>query len=201
MKLYYLQGACSLAVHIVLEWIGQPYEAQSIAHDELKSPEFLALNPSGSVPVLRDEDLLLTQSTAILQYLAEKYPESHLLGSDLTARAETRRWLGLVNSDVHRVFGLFFTWSNYVDENGKEAFLQKAQGQLGGYLSILNEQLKGKDYLTGHRSIADAYLWVTLNWTFFLKLNLSAYPELVRFYENLAQDAGVQAALKQEGLA
>ena len=201
MKLYYLQGACSLAVHIVLEWTGHPYESQSMARDELKSSEFLGLNPSGSVPVLRDENVLLTQSTAILQYLAEKYPESHLLGSDLIARAETRRWLGLVNSDVHRVFGLFFAWPKYVGENCKEEFLQNARRQLDGYLSILNEQLKGKDYLTGTRSIADAYLWVTLNWTFFLQLDLSAYPELVRFHQNLAQDAGVQAALKQEGLA
>lgn len=201
MKLYYLQGACSLAVHIVLEWIDQDYESQSVSRDELKSTKFLSLNPTGTVPVFQDGDLLLSQSTAILQYLAEKYPAANLLGSDLTARAETRRWLGLVNSDVHRVFGLFFAWPKYVGENCKEEFLQGAQKQLNEYLHILNQQLAGKDYLTGTRSIADAYLWVTLNWSFFLKLDISAYPELVRFHQHLSQDPGVQAALRQEGLA
>ncbi len=201
MKLYYLQGACSLAVHIVLEWVGADYQAHSVARDELKSPEFLALSPSGAVPVLQDDALLLTQSTAILQYLAEIHPEANLLGSDAISRAETRRWLGLVNSDVHRVFGLFFGWQKYVGEACKDELFVGAQRQLNQYLSILNQQLQGKDYLTGTRSIADAYLWVTLNWSFILNLDISAYPELVRFHQQLAQDPGVQAALKQEGLA
>lgn len=61
MKLYYLPGACSLATHIVLEWIGAPYETVKLERAALKSPEFLALNPSVAVPVLVDGDLVLTQ--------------------------------------------------------------------------------------------------------------------------------------------
>ena len=200
MKLYYLQGACSLAIHIVLEWIGQPYETISVSREELKSPKFLALNPAGSVPVLHDGNLALTQSTAILQYLAEKYPTADLLGQDLTARAETRRWLGLVNSDVHRVFGLIFGWKNFVKESCKAELIAGANHQLDRYLAILNQQLQGKEYLTGTRTIADAYLWVTLRWTHLVQFDLSPYSELVRFYKQLEQDSGVQTALKQENL-
>ena len=79
MKLYYFPGACSLADHIVLEWIGAPYETVELDRAALKSPEFLALNPNGAVPVLVDGDFVLTQNVAILCYLAERYPDARLL--------------------------------------------------------------------------------------------------------------------------
>src|SRR5690554_1710311 len=120
MKLYYMAGACPLASHIALEWIGQPYETQAVARNALKEPEFLALNPAGSVPVLTDGDLVLTQSAAILEYLAEKHPEAGLMPQDIRARAETRRWLGFVNADLHKSFGLVF---------GKGAFSSDAACQ------------------------------------------------------------------------
>ena len=71
MKLYYMPGACSLATHIVLEWIGKPFETERITHAELKKPAFLAVNPLGAVPAIEDEHGVLTQNAAILGYLAE----------------------------------------------------------------------------------------------------------------------------------
>ena len=56
MKLYYFVGACSLADHIVLEWTGAPYETVKMSHASVKSPEYLALNPNGTVPLLTDGD-------------------------------------------------------------------------------------------------------------------------------------------------
>ncbi len=76
MKLYYMPGACSLADHIVLEWTGKPYETQMLSREALKGPEFLKINPLGAVPALVDGDLVLTQNTAILEYLAESVPEA-----------------------------------------------------------------------------------------------------------------------------
>ena len=71
-KLLYHVGACSLAPHIVLEWIGAPYEAQSV---EFGSAELRAINPSGAVPALIEDDgWILTQAGAILHYLATSIP-------------------------------------------------------------------------------------------------------------------------------
>src|SRR5690606_27878152 len=89
MKLYYMPGACSLAAHIVLEWIGQPYDTRKLARDELKQPEFLQINPLGAVPALVDGDLALTQNAAILEYLAEQAPQP-VRGDPLGARQEHR---------------------------------------------------------------------------------------------------------------
>ena len=72
MKLYYFAGACSLADHIVLEWIGEPYETVRMTLASVKSPEYLALNPNGTVPLLVDGDFVLTQNVAILSYLADQ---------------------------------------------------------------------------------------------------------------------------------
>ena len=80
MKLYYMPGACSLASHIVLEWLGKPYETHKLSRDELKGPEFLKINPLGAVPALADGDWTLTQNVAILEYLAEQAPQSKLMG-------------------------------------------------------------------------------------------------------------------------
>src|SRR5687767_14682956 len=89
--LYYAVGACSLAPHIALEWIGAPYEAVRVQYG---SRELLAVNPAGAVPTLREDDgWLLTQAGAILDYLAQKHPEAKLAGgNDMRAKAEAHRW-------------------------------------------------------------------------------------------------------------
>ena len=105
MKLYYSPGACSMSDHIALEWIGQSYTTQRMTKEGLKSPDYLKLNPAGAVPVLENEGWVLTQNVAILNYLADSFPEAEL-GGDSTpkGRAEVNRWLAFLNSDVHTAF-------------------------------------------------------------------------------------------------
>ena len=66
MKLYYTPGTCALADHIVLEWIGKPYEVQRVSREARHQPEYLAINPAGAVPALDDDGWILTQNAAIL---------------------------------------------------------------------------------------------------------------------------------------
>jgi len=201
MKLYYMAGACPLATHIVLEWIGQPYEVEAVARDKLKSPEFLALNPVGSVPVFTDGDLVLTQSMAILEYLAEKYPEAGLMPATLEARAETRRWLAFVNADLHKSFSLVFGKASFTDDAGCQQQLAAGGSAKALQLfAILDRQLEGKDWITGTRSIADPYLYTVMRWARSLKMDLSGFKNLQAFFERMDADAGVQAAVKAQGL-
>lgn len=202
MKLYYMPGACPLATHIVLEWIGEPYEAQAVPRTELKQPEFLALNPVGSVPVLVDGDLVLTQSVAILEYLAEKYPKAGLMPQDLIGRAETRRWLGLVNADLHKAFGLVFGKAKYSNDSACQDQLAASGTAAAMQLfAILDKQLEGKEWVTGTRSIVDPYLYTVTSWAYKLGMDLSAFRNLQAFYSRMEADPGVQAARKAEGLA
>lgn len=203
MKLYYMPGACSLAAHIVLEWIGQPYESQAVARDELKKPEFLKINPMGAVPALTDDGLTLTQNAAILEYLAEKAPDLHLLGDGSAAsRAEVRRWLGFINSDLHRTFSLIFGAPRYVpDEAAQEALRTSAATMLRDMFAVLNKQLADRPYLAGTKpSIADAYLYVVLRWAKAKNIDLSGQTHLDAFTQRMNADPSVQAALQAEGL-
>ncbi|MGE4452006.1 glutathione S-transferase family protein [Castellaniella sp.] len=203
MKLYYFPGACPLVSHIVLEWIGKPYETVRLTREQTKEADYLALNPTGAVPTLVDGDFVLTQSAAILDYLAELNPEAGLLGDTPRERAETRRWLGLCNSDLHKTFGLVFGPAYYTDgdEAQGKVVAGKAAEKLQSLFAIVNDRLRGRDWLTGRRSVADAYLFVLLMWADAKKIPLAGLDELRKFQARLRADAGVQAALKAEGLA
>lgn len=203
MKLYYCPGACPLATHIVLEWIGKPYETQRLTWEETKEPAYLALNPTGAVPTLVDGDFVLTQSAAILEYLAELNPQAKLMGSDILSRAETRRWLSMCNSDIHRTFGLVFAASYFAgnDESLAKVLAENGLAKLKTFFKILNDDLEGRDWLTGQRSVADPYLFVLLTWAAAKKLDLSGMENLHRFEKRMREDKGVQAALKAQGLA
>ena len=121
MKLYYIPGACSLAPHIVMEWIGKPYELQAVTKETVKSPEFLKLNPAGAVPALTEGDWALTQNTAILEYLVEQAPTAGLLGDGSSrSRAEVRRWLAFLNADVHKTFSLVLGPQRYVKDEAAQ---------------------------------------------------------------------------------
>lgn len=203
MKLYYLPGACSLADHIVLEWIGAPYEASEVARDQLKSPEYLKISPGGHVPVLVDDDgWALTENIAILHYLAEKHPEAKLTGIDARDRAEVNRWLGFLNSDVHQSFKPIFGAAGFIsDEAQHEELQQHAREKLGKLFARINAQLETHTWLAGeHRSIADPYLFVVLRWARAKEVPLQGLKALDSFFDRMREDAGVKQALQAEGI-
>ena len=202
MKLYTMSGACSLSDHIALEWIGKPFEVKVLTRTEAKEPEYLKINPVGAVPALVDGDLALTQNAAILNYLADLNPESHL-GGDGTpkSRAEVNRWLSFFNADVHPAFHPLFGSTSFLeDATAIEKTKDAARKKLHGLFARANAQLEGKDWLAGSRSIADPYLFVTLQWAKKLGLDLSDLHNLSAFDQRMAADAGVQRAMRTEGL-
>lgn len=202
MKLYYLPGACSLADHIVLEWIGQPYEAHRVARDELGA-SYLSINPAGVVPALQEDDgWVLTENAAILNYLADKHPQAGL-GGDGSARgrAEVNRWLAYINSDLHPAFRPVFRPERFIDgEAAQETLRATAIVKLRRYYERLDAQLADREWLTGARSFADPYLFVVLNWAKGKGVDLSGLDNLARFHQRMLHDAGVKAAMQQEGL-
>jgi glutathione S-transferase len=202
MKLYYSPGACSLADHIVLEWIGKPYEAVKLAREERYKPEYLAINPAGAVPALEHDGWVLTQNAAILNYLADLHPESGL-GGDGTAksRAEVNKWLAFANSDVHPAFHPLFGSTAYLED---ASLIDKTKDAARAKLRTLYERadthLQDRSWLAGERSVADPYLYVTYRWARATGVDISGLDSLAAFASRLEADPAVRKVLQDEGL-
>ena len=203
MKLYYLPGACSLAPHIALNWLGRPFETHRLTREELKGPEYLAVNPMGAVPTITEGDWTLTQNIAILEYIAEQDPTLNLLGQNTPrARAEVRRWLGFINSDLHKIFPMVFRPQRFVqDDAAQQALSTNALSMLADLFATADRALEPGPFLTGDRkTVADAYLYVVTRWAHAKNVDVAGLKNLERFFKKMDQDPGVQAALKEEGL-
>ncbi|MGH8214073.1 MAG: glutathione S-transferase family protein [Rhodanobacteraceae bacterium] len=202
MKLYTTPGTCAMGDHIVLEWIGQPYIAQIVGREQRGSPEFRKLNPAGAVPVFEEGDWVLTQNSAILNYLADRFPESGLGGDGSPkSRAEINRWLGFLNSDMHPAFKPLFGSTKYLEDEAAIAKTREhARKQLHDLFGRVDAQLSDRDWLVGARSIADPYLFVMLRWAKANEVDLSGFPNLAAFERRMRADPGVQKVLKDEGV-
>jgi glutathione S-transferase len=203
MKLYYSPGACSLADHIALEWIGQPYEAIRMSREDRKTPAYLKINPAGAVPALEQDGWVLTQNAAILNYLADSFRQAGL-GGDGTpkGRAEVNKWLALVNSDIHPAFHPLFGSTAYL---GDAALVEKskdaARTKLRGLFERVDAQLAGRDWVAGTRSIADPYLYVVSRWAKAQGIDLAGLDNLARFVVRMEADPAVRKVLKDEDLS
>ena len=202
MKLYYTPGACSLSDHIVLEWIGRPYEAVRVSREERKSPAYLAINPAGAVPAFEEDGWVLTQNAAILNYLADSFPDAGLTGDGtVRSRAEVNKWLAMANADIHPAFHPLFGATSYLEDPALiELSKQAARAKLRTLFERVDSQLAGRDWIAGIRSIADPYLFVFTRWAMAMDVDLSGLDNLQRFFERMLADPGVQRALRQEGL-
>lgn len=202
MKLYYSPGACSLADHITLEWVGARYDTVRLSREDRQAEAYLRINPAGAVPAFEHDGWVLTQNLAILHYLAELHPEAGLAG-DGTARgrAEVNRWLAFANADMHPAFHPLFGATAYLGEAGAAATREAARTRLRGLFERLDRQLEGKEWVAGQRSIADPYLFVVTRWARAMEVDLSGLENLARYFERMRQDPGVRKALADEGIA
>lgn len=199
--LYYAPGACSLGPHIVLEWIGAPYEAVKVGFG---SKELFAVNPAGAVPVLREDDgWLLSQASAILDYLAHKHPEASLTGGDsLRDKAEAHRWSSFFASDMHTSFWPIFGPDKYTTDSGdaaKQAVVGAGHDLVRKRLALLDTHLEGRDWVLGDRSVIDAYAFPMIRWAIqMLPGGLKGYANVQALHDRIAADPAVQKVLAIE---
>ncbi|MDO4232104.1 MAG: glutathione S-transferase N-terminal domain-containing protein [Lautropia sp.] len=202
LKLHYLPGACSFVPHVALAWSGLPYEAVAETRDSIKSPAYLAKHPQGSVPLLEDGDWALSQNMAILDYLNDLAPKAGIFGhGDRRSVAKARQWLAFANGDLHKLFGPLFAAARFIDgEQEQAALAARARENIVRLFGVVNEALAGKEYLTGELTIADVYVYIIMRWANALKLDLSQHANLAPYFARIEKDAGVQTALKEQGL-
>jgi glutathione S-transferase len=205
MELYYAKGACSLAPHIVLCEVGAPHELSQVPLDGTqKKPEYLKINPKGSVPALKMENgQVLTEGVAIMQYIADKYPDKKLIPAFGTLeRYRAMEWLNFISTEMHKGIGAFFGYARLSNPQTKADMTEMMTKRIHGHFDLLASHLSKNTFLMGDQfTVADAYLFTVMNWCKGLKMDLTPWPALMGFMEKVGQRPGVQTALKSEGLA
>ena len=209
MKLYYGPGACSFVPHVGLEAIraatGEGFEAQAVKlhKGEQHSPEYLALNPLGLVPLLVVDGKPLSQIMAICDYLDRRYPQAGLLPADPWQRAEAVSVFAWMNNTVHPTFTHIFRSQKFADGEAAQAEIERtAQGMFRSQLERIQDMAENAaPFLLGERlSFVDAYALVFLRWGGLAGIDPASLPVYRAYVDHLAAVPPVAAAIAREGL-
>lgn len=200
MKLYYSPGACSLSPHIVLRESGTQFDLEQVNNQEKKTKsgiDYWTINPKGQVPVLEfDNGERLTEGPVIVQYIADKKPDSGLVPPAGTPeRYRVQEWLNFITSELHKTFGPIFRPTT------PDAYKTISKENLGKRFDWLNKELAGRQCLMGDKfTVADAYLFTVLRWSSRIDIDLGKWPNLKAYVDRVAARPKVQEAMKAEGL-
>lgn len=198
--LYYSPGACSMAVHVVLNEIGADFKLKEISLErgDNRDPEFLKLNPRGQVPVLEENGEAYREGAAILLHLLEKH-KSMLLPASGRERAEAIEWLMFCNATLHPAFVPLFMNKKTADkpELQNTALLELNKARLQKLWDSVDERLAQTPYLAGANiTVADILLTVFGNWAAAFKLNLG--KNVTRLFKEVSSRPSYQKALQAE---
>jgi glutathione S-transferase len=199
MELYFSPLACSMATRIALYEAGESadyLEVDPRTKVVLKDgSDFTKVNPLGLVPALRTDDgTVLTENAAILQYVADQFPQTNLGSGPGIERSRLHQWLCFIGTELHK--GLFVTLlDKKAPQDAKTYVVEKNLSRL----DYLDNYLKGRDYLLDHFSVADAYLVTVINWTMATPpVELAKWPALKAYYERLRARPSVAKAIAEE---
>jgi glutathione S-transferase len=197
VNLFFSPLACSLATRISL------YEAEADAEYTrvdtrakrvADGSDFYEVNPMGQVPVLRTDDgMLLTENSAVLQYVAGRYPSARLAPPDGPDRSRLQQWLSFIGTELHKA--LFVP---LLDPKAPEAVKAYARDKAPLRLGILQEHLAAHEFLLDGFTVADAYLVAVLNWAAVTQVDLSQWPAVRDYHERLLKRPSVSKAFAEE---
>lgn len=198
MKLYFAPDTCSLSPHIVLRELDLPFELIRVNNRTKRSADggdFYRINPKGYVAALMlDDGQVITEGTAIVQYLADLRPEAGLAPPNATfERVRLQEWLNFITGEIHAGSSPLF--NSTLPEEVKMLFRDKLRRRLDFVAQTLDEQA----FLLGEAfSVADAYLFTVLRWMEQFSIDLKYWPSITRYMSLISQRRSVQAALAAE---
>jgi glutathione S-transferase len=169
LTLYHQPGACSLASHILLEEAELDYETVhiDIHAGQNRTPDYLAINPKGRIPALRHGAELITESPAILGYIAGLAPDQAFLPEALMERARVFEWMNWLSGSLHAVaFAALIHPDWFATSDAAQAEVKtKGATQVADHFALINQRLIGRDWAVGDAfTLVDPYLLVFYTW-------------------------------------
>jgi len=203
LKLYYAPSTCALASHIALEEAGATYETVRLSFktEDQKKPDYLKINPKARVPSLVTDRGIITETPAILIYIAQSFPAAKLAPlDDPYALGRVQAFNSYLCSTVHvahahRVRG--YRWTD--DAAAIETMKQKVPQTVGDCFALIEREMfagpwvMGKDY-----SVCDAYLFTLSQWLAADGVDIGKTPKIAEHFRRVAERPAVRKAVADE---
>jgi glutathione S-transferase len=197
MNLFFAPLACSMATRIALYEAGANVDFTLVDTKTKKladGSDFYAINPLGQVPVLRTDDgSLLTENTAILPFVADHFPQARLAPTSPSQRAHMQQWLGFIGTELHKAI-----FVPLLDPHAPADVKSYSHEKLPLRFDVLCRHLTSREFLLDDFSVADAYLFVVLNWARYTQVDFAPWPEVAAYYTRLSQRPSIAMALSEE---
>lgn len=197
LTLYYAPGTCALASHIALEQAGADYKVERVdfKSSQQRSPEYLRLNPKGRVPALVSEHGVLTETPAILLYIAQRFPQAQLAPlDDPWALAQLNSFCSYLCSTLHVAHAHRLRGSRWADDPAAwEAMKAKVPQSVGACFELIETELFKGPWVLGERySIADPYLYTLATWMEVDGVDPARFPKVTAHRSRMAALPAVQ---------
>jgi glutathione S-transferase len=202
LTFYYAPGTCALASHLALEYSGAPYDAKRLdfKQQQQRSPEYLRVNPKGRVPALVTERGVVTETPAILQFIAQSFPQANLAPLDDTfLLAKTNEFNSYLCSTVHVNHahkGRGYRWVEADDTVALEAMKKKVPQTMAESFTLIEEQMFKGPWVLGERfSTCDLYLYTISRWLEGDGVDVQRFPRVAEHMKRLDAQPQVKKVL------
>ena len=207
MQLHYYPSNASMVPHLVLEELAVPYELVLVERTRQahKSPDYLALNPNGLIPVFVDGDLVLYETAAICLHLADTHPQAALAPAIGTpARAHFYKWLMWLTNTLQSTLIVYFYPERWADSPEAVAQVRAhAEAKIAGMLDQLDAELVrvgGPWFMGSSFSLLDAYVLTLCRWTRGFSRPARSLPNLGPYLQRVLARPASQRVFEREAL-
>lgn len=202
-KLYYAPGTCALASHIALAEAGAPYTTAKVDFktNQQNSPEYLAINPKGRVPSLVTDHGILTETPAMLAFIAQSFPQAKLAPLDNAfAFAQAQAFNSYLCSTVHVAHahkGRGYRWA--ADEASFADMKRMVPQSVGASFALIERDMLRGPWVMGETyTICDPYLFTIAQWLEGDSVDLSTLPKVADHRKRMAERPAVRKALAEQ---
>lgn len=203
IKLYYEKGTCALASHIALEEAGAEYSTVRVnfAANEQRSPEYLAVNPKGRVPSLVTDRGILTETPAMLAFIAQSFPKACLAPLDDPFRfAEIQAFNSYLCSTVHVAHAHRLRGTRWADDpSAIEAMKRKVPDSMGACFDLIESKMFGGPWVMGESyTICDPYLFTIAGWLEVDSVDPARFPKVKAHRDRMSERPAVRKVVAEE---